>query len=184
MNAVEDRPWPQEPAEAPVSLSPALPQPPPRPLQKRPLLAALFSAFPGLGQVYDGLYLRGLVLFLVFTSLIAITSEEHPLFAFGIAFTVLFGMIDAYRQAVLINFGYTQDLGLADLPAAPHAGQGGIVAGALLALIGLVALLERFFVVDLDWLAELWPVGLIAAGLWLVAATVRERRARREAVGG
>jgi len=150
-------------------------------LRKRPLLAAVLSLFPGLGQVYDGLYLRGGILFLVFASLIQIIEgAEAPLFALGIAFTVCFSVIDAYRQAVLINYGYAQDLGLTDLPLRPRAGQGGIIAGVILALLGVFAALDRFFSIDLDWLANLWPFGLMAVGAWLIVATVRERRRNRE----
>lgn len=192
MNAVDERPWPHEPHEpheAPVPLSPAVPpQAPPNLLRKKPLLALLLSAFPGLGQIYDGLYLRGLILFLIFSGLISLVqAADEPFFVLGIFFTALFAMVDAYRQALLINYGYAQDLGLSDLPARPRVGQGGIVAGVILALIGLFALLARFFVIDLELLADLWPVGLIAAGVWLVVATVRERardRAGREAAGG
>ena len=189
MNAVDERPWPQEPHEAPVPLSPAVPpQAPANLLRKKPLLALVLSAFPGLGQIYDGLYLRGLILFLIFSGLISlVNAAEEPIFVLGIFFTALFAMVDAYRQALLINYGYAQDLGLSDLPARPRVGQGGIVAGVILALIGLLALLARFFVIDLELLADFWPVGLIAAGVWLIVATVRERardRAGREAAGG
>jgi hypothetical protein len=185
MNAVDERPWPQEPHEAPVPLSPAVPpQAPPNLLRKKPLLALVLSAFPGLGQIYDGLYLRGLILFLIFSGLITLAdATDHPLFIMGVFFTVLFSMVDAYRQALLINYGYAQDLGLSDLPARPRAGQGGLIAGVILTLIGVVALLERFFFIDLELLADLWPVGLIAVGVWLIVATVRERardRARQD----
>ena len=181
MNPME-RTWPQEPTEAPVSGTP--PAPAPLPLRKRPLFAAFLSLFPGLGQVYDGLYLRGAILFLVFGSLISlITMDGQPIFGLGIAFTLFFSVIDAYRQAVLINYGYAQDLGLTDLPLRPNASQGGIVAGAILALIGLLGLAERFLDIDFDWLADWWPLGLVIVGVWLIVATVRERRKAREGAG-
>lgn len=192
MNPAE-RPWPQEPTAAPAyPPTPAAPYPPipgPAPmaaLHKKPLLAALLSFFPGLGQIYDGLYLRGLVLFLIFGSLITLLAAEVaiPLFAIGVGFTVCFSVLDAYRQAVLINYGYARDLGLSDLPLKLRASQGGIVAGVILCVIGVISLIDRFFVVDLTWLADLWPLGLIAVGVWLIVATLRERRKERESTTG
>jgi LiaI-LiaF-like transmembrane region len=183
MNPAE-RPWPQDAAQAPPPYPPPGAAPAPAVLiRKRPLLAAALSLFPGLGQIYDGLYLRGIILFLVFGSLIAlVVANGSPFFGLSIAFTLFFSVIDAYRQALLINFGYAQDLGLTDLPLRPRASQGGLVAGVILTLLGLLALAERFFDIDLDWLADFWPLGLVALGGWLIVATLRERRKEREGV--
>ena len=51
-------------------------------------------------------------------------------------------MIDTYRQAVLINYGYAQDLGMLDLPPHPKSNQGGLAAGILLTTVGVFAFLE------------------------------------------
>jgi hypothetical protein len=144
--------------------------------RKNPGLAALLSAFPGLGHIYNGLYMRGVTFFLIVVSLIGIASNNHDLFGAAVAFFWLFNVIDAYRQATLINYGYAQDLGLVDLPLRPRASQGGVLAGILLTLIGLVAVLERYFNVRLDWILDLWPFALVAVGVWLIWASMRDRR--------
>src|ERR1043166_3995879 len=152
MNPSEN-PWPQEapppaPIVPPAPVSAALPASLPAPLpeglaRKSPALAAFLALFPGLGHLYNGLYMRGLTLFLIVASLIAVTAEgEHPFFGLGIAFFWLFNVMDAYRQATLINYGYARDLGLTDMPENPRASQGGLVAGIILTLIGLVAFLD------------------------------------------
>jgi cell wall-active antibiotic response 4TMS protein YvqF len=172
-----ENPWPDEATPAPHAV-PDVPAPAPLPPgigQKNPMLAAVLSLFPGMGNIYNGLYLRGLTLFLIIASLIAV-AQRHPLLGFSIAFFWLFNVLDAYRQATLINYGYAQDLGLVDLPRHPKAAQGGLIAGVILTLIGLFALLDRFFDIDLGWLFDLWPAGLMAIGLWLVWASLRERR--------
>jgi hypothetical protein len=160
---------PPEPAAAPLPGPPGLPP-------KNPKLAAFLSIFPGLGHVYNGLYLRGIVFFLLFVSLITITARDHPFAGFGIAFVWLFDLLDAYRQATLINYGYAMDLGLLDRPRAPFARQGGIVAGVLLVLIGLFSLADRYLAINLDWIFDLWPVALILAGAWLIVGAIRDRR--------
>jgi len=94
--------------------------------------------------------------------------EEHD--------AALFARFDAYRQAVLINHGYQQDLGLLDLPKRLRPGQGGIAAGVILVLIGVYALLERFASIQLDWIFDLWPLFAVGLGVWLIWGTIRDRR--------
>jgi hypothetical protein len=151
---------------------------------KRPWLAAFLSFFPGLGNIYNGLYLRGLIFFMIFTTMVGIVvrgGNNAPFFGPAIAFFLLFNVIDAYRQAVLINYGYQQDLGVLDLPKRPRPGQGGIAAGIILVLIGTYALLERYVSIDLDWIFDLWPLFAIGLGAWLIWGTLRERN--RESAG-
>ncbi len=168
-----------EPEPSPAYAAPTpVPVPPPAVSRKNPFLAALLSAFPGMGNIYNGLYMRGLIFFLIIVSLIGIASHGrgHELFGMAVAFFWLFNVIDAYRQATLINYGYAQDLGLLDMPQVPRGGQGGLVAGALLALIGIASLLDRYTIVDYDWLLQLWPFALVAVGAWLIVASFRDRR--------
>lgn len=180
MNPAENWHTAAEPTAPAASAAPAVPDPGlamPFPIgRKNPGLAALLSLFPGLGHIYNGLYMRGITFFLVIVSLIAITSDGHDLFGIAIAFFWLFNVIDAYRQATLINYGYAQDLGLSDLPRHPRASQGGVIAGLLLASIGGIALLERYFEISLDWVFDLWPFALVAIGGWLIFASLRDRR--------
>lgn len=166
------------PPPAPAPARHALPEPL---AIKKPGLAAFLSFFPGLGNVYNGLYLRGLIFFLIVFTLISIMASGNarggaePFFGASVAFFWLLNIIDAYRQAVLINHGYQQDLGILDLPKRPRAGQGGIAAGVILVLIGTYALLEQYVDIELDWLFDLWPVAAIALGGWLIWGTIRDR---------
>ncbi len=170
-----------EPEPAPAFAAPApiqVPLPPPAVSRKNPFLAALLSAFPGMGNIYNGLYMRGLIFFIIIVSLIGIATSGrgHELFGMAIAFFWLFNVIDAYRQATLINYGYAQDLGLLDMPKVPRAGQGGIVAGVLLTLVGIAAVLDRYTIIDYDWFFQLWPFALVGVGVWLIVASFRGRR--------
>ena len=164
-----------EPAFAPQPVpSAAVPPPVGR---KNPGLAALLSLFPGMGNIYNGLYLRGMTFFLVVASLIGLVVHgRHDLFGLAIAFFWLFNIIDSYRQATLINYGYAQDLGLQDMPKVPRAGQGGLLAGGLLALIGVAAILDQYFNIRFDWIFDAWPFALVAIGVWLIVASFRDRR--------
>lgn len=162
------------------------PPPPPsaeggRTQAKNPILAAVLSLFPGIGNIYNGLYMRGLAFFLICTaSIILVVEQPGPLFGLAIPFFWIFNIVDAYRQAVLINSGYAQDLGVDEPPKVGKAGQGGLLVGAILFLIGAFALVDRYWgPIDLDWLVDLWPVVLMAIGAWLIFDTVRDRQKRR-----
>jgi hypothetical protein len=130
-----------------------------------------------MGNVYNGLYLRGLVQFLIVAALMNLANHSNgPFFPMTLVFFWAFSVLDAYRQALLINYGYAQDLGLLDQPQRPRAGQGGLIAGLILTFLGIVATLEQYVSIDLRWLYDLWPVLLIGVGLWLIVAALRERK--------
>lgn len=163
-------------APPPVATPPIPHQFVPAVSQKSPWLAGLLALFPGIGHIYNGLYMRGITFFLIAFGLIGMADGGPDVIGVAIAFFWIFNVLDSYRQAALINYGYAQDLGLTDLPAHPRASQGGLVAGVTLLLIGSVALLDRFFRIDLEWIFDLWPVGLMAIGAWLIWGTIRDRR--------
>ncbi len=178
MNPAQNWNTVNEPSVAAVSVpdpAPALAGPPVIG-RKNLLLAAVLSLFPGVGHIYNGLYMRGITFFLIAFSLVGVAGYGPDIVGFAAAFFWLFNIIDTYRQATLINYGYAQDLGLLDLPRHPMASQGGILAGILLSVIGIFAILERYFNVRLEWLFDLWPFALIVAGAWLIWASVRDRR--------
>jgi len=174
----------------PENMTPTPPPPPapPEPVstdsvsRKNPIMAAILSLFPGIGNLYNGLYMRGLAFFLICVSMIFLTVEHPgPLFGMAIPFFWIFNMVDAYRQATLINHGYGQDLGIDEPPKLAGAGQGGLMVGIILFLIGGIALLEQLNVrIDLDWLIDLWPLFLMAIGGWLIFDTVRDKMKAKE----
>jgi len=142
--------------------------PPAQHLPKVPWFAGLLSLFPGMGNVYNGLYLRAVTFFLLIVLFIYLAAEEHPLFGFAVAFVWIFNVLDAYRQARLINHGYSAEPDLAELRRGQASVGEKLLSGGVLLVVGVLALLDRFFRIDLDWILELWPVLLIAVGGWLL----------------
>ena len=181
MNAAENWHTVTEPPAPSVSIPAPEPAAPaamlPAPIgRKNPNLAALLALFPGVGHVYNGLYTRGITFFLIAFALVGIADRGPEVFGFAAAFFWLFNVIDTYRQATLINYGYAQDLGLVDLPKHPRASQGGLLAGGLLFLIGVLALIERYTIIRLEWIFNLWPFALVVAGAWMIWASLRDRQ--------
>ena len=198
MNAATSNPEHLEnPAEAGFVPDPASPEVPPAPqaapagapsesgyenaaaappLPKSPRVAAFFALLPGLGHVYNGLYRRGVAFFAVIALTIAMAAETgSPVFGLAIPFLFFFNILDSYRQANLINLGFATDLGLLDQPQRMRPGQGSLIAGVVLILIGLLEFLERVGLWQWQWLADYWPVPVMLVGAWLIFASLRDR---------
>ncbi len=181
LSSAASAPQPPQPPAAPPTAKASLPSG-----YKNPTLAAFLSVFPGIGNLYNGLYMRGLAFFLICTSMIFLVVEHPgPLFGMAIPFFWIFNMVDAYRQATLINYGYGAAMGVDEPPKLSGAGQSGMMVGVILFLIGGIALLEQLDMrVNLDWLIDLWPVFLMAIGAWLIFDTVRDKMKKAEEAKG
>ena len=152
---------------------------------RAPVLAGLLSIVPGLGNVYNGLYRRGIAFFFLCTGLFFLAVEagqetgggpELALLVPTMVFFWMFNLFDAFRQATLINHGGVSDVGLLD-PSAGRRGNGGLTLGIAIALVGLYGLLDRFFDVDLTVLFEHWYFFFLAFGGWLILQALRSRAA-------
>ncbi|HVS10421.1 MAG TPA: hypothetical protein VMS76_11145 [Planctomycetota bacterium] len=154
---------------------------PPAGIRHSPLIATILSGFPGLGAVYNGSYARGVAFFLAVLGTLHLADRPGggDLWGMSVAFVWLFNMIDAYREARLIRAGLTQDLGLTRRRPATSSAEG-LGLGAVLFLIGLVSFLDLSLGLDVDWIYELWPVGLMIVGGWFIVAAIRRLRAARE----
>ena len=176
----------EHPDSRPQHQPPPAPPPvyPSQPARRMPLFAAMLSVVPGLGNVYNGLYVRGIALFFLVNGLFALAfrigserDTEHQL-ALIIPTTIffwLFNLFDAYRQATLINLGRTTDLGLEDQPQLPRYASGSMVLGVALAVVGLYGLLAQMGV-NMSFLFDYWYVVLMAFGGTLIYQSVKAQR--------
>ena len=169
---------PQAPVE-PTPVTPA-PGPPAGTLRRSPGLALVLSFFPGLGHLYLGLYQRAFAIFLCFA--IAIWLSEHSHLGILVAFVWFFAVIDAYRQAQCINLGLCPEP-ISGVTKAAGTRRGALGFGVFLLVIGVVLLYNQFYPIDFTFLEDWWPLLLVLAGLYLVAAHFREkqRQSRRAA---
>lgn len=161
-----------------------LPPPPPEPRpygHKSPGLAVLFSLLPGLGHIYLGLYQRGVAFFAGF--LAALWLADHAdLSGALVAFVFFFTMFDAHRMATLLAAA-SPGMPLVSAPQ-PTVGKGNLTMGVVLLLAGAVLLYSNFYPLDLSFLADWWPLGLILFGLWLVVRDLRGKSAKENLQDG
>ncbi len=167
-------PPPQQPAPIPPA-----PPVPPAPVRRSPGLAVVLSCFPGLGHLYLGLYRRAFAIFACFA--IGIWLSEHSDLGILVAAVVLFGFVDAYRQAQFLNAGMApdDDLAVAKTRKTRH---GNLGFGVFLLIIGVVLLYNQFYPIDFTFLQDWWPLLLVLAGAYLMGSHFieKQRQARRE----
>ncbi len=154
-----------------------------------PALAGILSIFPGVGTVYTGQYVKGLAYMGIFVFLILGTIHISGLvFGLALGFFCVYQMIDAIRTAKAIQMGepIPDPLGLVQTfgtgePNYP-AGAGGtdaagestessrVPTGAVILIgLGVLFLLQTAgFLGDFS-VDRLWPLILIALGVWLFA---------------
>jgi hypothetical protein len=134
---------------------------------------------PGLGAVYNGQYVKGLLHVILFGLLMTIaTNIEHglePLFVPLIAAFYLYMPIEAVRTAQAMRRGETVDelAGLVgvlfrDTARSPAAGVAVIAAGVVLLLFSL-----RVF--HIREIVPYWPILLIGLGVYWLYTAVRPR---------
>ena len=166
------------PGTFPPAAAGTIPAPPPPGSGSgpNPTVAGILGAIPfGIGAVYNGQYAKGLAHLGIFALLVAGCNSSGDLLpaicGFGIAFFIIYQIIDAVRTARAIQAGLPapDPYGL----AATFGGGAKIEAskipmGAIvLILLGVLFLLHTMgFGFGLD---RFWPLILIALGVWLFA---------------
>lgn len=186
MNTQETYQQQPTPNGAPAPLPPAAPapMPPPAPTRRAPGLALVLSFFPGLGHLYLGLYQRAFGIFVAFA--LSIWLAEHADLGIVIPFVWFFAVIDAYRQAQMLNMGLAAEPLMPAEQRVKATRRGSLGFGAFLLIVGLVLLYNQFYPIDFSFLQDWWPLLLVGAGLWMLVAHFREkkRQARTEAETG
>ena len=133
-----------------------------------PRKAALFAIIPGLGQVYNGKYSRALKQFAIFILLSWIADIQHGAIHLAAVCFYFFMIFDAYRTA--------QQIQLRSLSGGEAIGDEFTfleekqtpVWGIALILLGVIFLLNNVELIDEQFIRHTWPLGLIAAGGYLL----------------
>lgn len=169
-------------ADAPPQTPPPLPRQSYNEDAPHPGLAAVLGIVPGLGAVYNGHYVKGLLHALIFGLLLAIASSTHvgPAFAPLIALFFLYMPIEAYRTAQAMRRGETVDEMSGLVGALFQSTSRSPVGGILVIGFGVLMLLFTLEVFRLRDVAPYWPILLIIFGIWRLYAAVKLRAEDRE----
>ena len=134
-------------------------------MKRSPAAAFWLSLLPGAGHVYVGLPLKGLVLILLVGATIHTVDNGAEGLGILIPFLWIYSMIDAYRYAQELN--HRLETGQ-PVPSTTNEMAVGKWWGWALIVLGALFTLQNFGLFDLDWLFDLWPVGLIGLGVYIL----------------
>jgi len=133
-------------------------------MKRSPSAAVFLSLLPGLGHIYVGQVAKGFLLGLSFVLAIRMADEGGGPFGILIPFLLLYAMVDAHRAAVEVN----RIVASGGTP--PKGPDFGLTKwwGYILIGLGVLFTLENFDLIDFEWIWRLWPVGLIALGIFIL----------------
>lgn len=145
-----------------------------------PFLAGLLGFVPGLGAVYNGQYVKGVVHAAIFGMLIAIsTTADHDaipaLMVPMVVFFVLYMPIEAVRTARAIRRGEEVKEMSGVVGALFDAGNDSPVPGILLIALGVLFLLVTLGVLRVELIFKAWPLMIVGLGVWRLYASTRKR---------
>jgi hypothetical protein len=139
-----------------------------------PGLAFLLGLIPGVGAIYNGQYVKGLIHVVVLGILISIVSSSEasgglePLFGMMIGVWVFYMAFEAYHTARKRQLGQPVDefSSLVPLHGQQHASFP--VGPAILIAIGLLFLLNNMEIIRFSQIIRYWPIALIALGAYML----------------
>jgi hypothetical protein len=171
------------PTAGPYAAAPAaaaMPAPPPRVVvtsgPSPGLAGVLAGLFPfGVGAVYCGEYIKGLVYLGVFAGLVwgetlDMSDGAHAFLGLALAFFYVYQIVDAVRAAKALQMGQPapDPFGVNNVFGGGKIDTSHVPVGALiLILIGVLFLLDSLFGFEFWWLGRLWPLILIVLGVWM-----------------
>lgn len=152
------------------------PPPPPRPsfdAGASPGLAFLLGFIPGVGAIYNGQYVKGLVHVVVLGILISLANSEdlsggfQPLFGMLIAVWIFYMAFEAYHTAKRRQLGEPVDEFSSIMPRSGRPSQFPLAPTVLIA-VGLLFLLHNLNIIRISELLRYWPVALIGLGAYML----------------
>jgi len=165
--AAESSPY-TGPAPAPVSARAPVPD-----VGASPGLAFLLGLIPGVGAIYNGQYVKGLIHVVVLGVLISIVSSHEasgglePLFGMMIGVWVFYMAFEAYHTARKRQLGQPVDEFSSLVPL--HGQQASFPVGpAVLIAVGLLFLLNNMEIIRFSQIIRYWPIALIALGVYML----------------
>ena len=142
------------------------------PVQTSPGLAFVLGWIPGVGAIYNGQYLKGLVHAVIFGLLISLAnSTEHtagqPLLIMMTVGFVFYMPFEAFHTAKKRQMGIAVDEWSSLLSQSRYTGRAPI-GPVVLILIGVLFLLDTLHVIEFRDIGRFWPVILIVAGAYML----------------
>jgi hypothetical protein len=138
-----------------------------------PGLAFLLGFIPGVGAIYNGQYVKGLIHVVVMGLLISITSNEEmsgnlqPLFGLMIGAWIFYMAFEAYHTAKKRQMGEPVDEFSSIIPRHGQHSRFPLAPTVLIA-VGLIFLLHNLDILRIGQILRYWPIALIGLGVYML----------------
>jgi hypothetical protein len=138
-----------------------------------PGLAFLLGLIPGVGAIYNGQYVKGLIHVIILGLLISIVSNGEasagmePLFGMMIGVWVFYMAFEAYHTAKKRLLGQPVDE-FSSLISIRSSSSQFPIAPVVLIAVGLVFLLNSLDIIRMSQVIRYWPIALIGLGVYML----------------
>ncbi len=155
-------------------------QPPPPPIrggmQGSPPLAFILGWIPGVGAIYNGQYVKGLVHVVIFALIVSILNSDlsgssQAFLGILLAAFIIYMPFEAYHTAKKRQIGVPVDE-WSSLAAPNQPVSRAPIGPIVLIAIGLLFLLDTLHLIDFREVGRFWPVILILVGAWMLYSRV------------
>ncbi len=138
------------------------------PVQTSPGLAFLLGLIPGVGAIYNGQYMKGLVHAVIFGFLMSFANAaDHtagePVLALLVAAFYFYMPFEAYHTARKRQLGIAVDEWSSLISQSRFSGRTPL-GPIVLILLGVIFLLDSLHLISFQAIGRFWPVILIVAG--------------------
>ncbi|MGH9585276.1 MAG: B-box zinc finger protein [Bryobacteraceae bacterium] len=160
------------PPEAGAPRSYEQPPVPPAPIQSSPALAFILGWIPGVGAIYNGQYIKGLVHAIIFGLLISLcnvtdNTAGQPLLIMLMIGFIFYMPFEAYHTARKRQLGIPAEEWSSLVSERSYTGRAPI-GPILLILIGVLFLLDSLHLIEFRDIGRYWPVLLIVLGAFML----------------
>lgn len=141
---------------------------------KSPTLAGFLACIPGIGAIYNGQLIKGIIFIVIYAGLISMQEQEaiQPLAAFSLTGFIIYMIIEAVQTARRINrralLGEEAEEA-AEEEVTAVIKTGSVFWGAVLMALGGIFLLANFELISYGTIFDFWPVVVIVIGIKLIA---------------
>ncbi|HZS53139.1 MAG TPA: DUF5668 domain-containing protein [Bryobacteraceae bacterium] len=153
-------------------------QPPPMPagVTTSPVLAFILGWIPGVGAIYNGQYLKGLVHAVIFGLLISLVSASdgtsgQPFLVMTMVGFIFYMPFEAYHTAKKRQLGMPVDE-WSSLTGDRRVSSRAPIGPIVLIAIGVLFLLDTLHVIEFRDIGRFWPVLLIVLGVYMLYGRV------------
>jgi hypothetical protein len=137
-------------------------------LASHPGTALALGFIPGLGAVYNGEYVKALIHVVIFGGIIAVLSSGDISGAYCAFFGIALGCFYFYMPIEAYRVAKARQAGEAPPPDFVEGEARRPIGAIVLIALGIMFLMGNFGLLRMEWFSKVWPIGLVALGVWLL----------------